>query len=80
MSESKNLSRLQFVKSILRLKQIVKLRTKDIDDHVDFFQFVVCDDQSSKKNSILKDITSLSFLDQDEMCIKFFHKDHFSTF
>ena len=80
MSESKNVSKLQFVKSILRLKQIVKLRARDIDDHVDLSQLVVCDDQFSKKSSILKNITNLSFSRQDEMCIKFLTKIIFRHF
>ena len=74
MSNLKNFSKLKFVKSILRLKQIVKLKTKDVDEHVDFFQLVVCDDQFAEKSSILESITSFSFSRQDEICIKFFTK------
>ena len=71
MSDSEDLSDLQFAKSMLRLEQIARLRARDIDDHVDLSQLVVCDDQSSEKSSVLKNITGLPFPRQDEMCIKF---------
>ena len=71
MSAEAELSGLHFAISTLRLEQIAGLRVREIGDHVDLPQLVVCGDQSAGRTSVLKGITGLPFLRQDGVCIKF---------
>ena len=70
MSFEAELSGLHSAKSTRRLEQIAGLRVREIGDHVDLPQLVVCGDPSAGKSSVLEGITGLPFPRLDGMCTK----------